>query len=183
MRSAHETGWSPGRGLATLRAMHDDTLPQPGAAEAALREAALDYHRLPVRGKVAVSPTKPLANQRDLSLAYSPGVAYPCLEIEKDPTRAADYTARGNLVGVVTNGTAGRDVIVGTDGPDTINALGGSARATADMRVDFHRPATSGPLRAIGKVVKLGKQLSVAETRIEDVEGKLIASGRGAYVG
>ena len=59
----------------------------------------------------------------------------------------------------------------------TINALGGSARATADMRVDFHRPATSGPLRAIGKVVKLGKQLSVAETRIEDVEGKLIASG------
>ena len=65
----------------------------------------------------------------------------------------------------------------------TITALGGSARATADMRVDFHRPATSGPLRAIGKVVKLGKQLSVAETRIEDVEGKLIASGRGAYVG
>jgi uncharacterized protein (TIGR00369 family) len=65
----------------------------------------------------------------------------------------------------------------------TINALGGSARATADMRVDFHRPATSGPLRAIGKVVKLGKQLSIAETRIEDVEGKLIASGRGAYVG
>ena len=65
----------------------------------------------------------------------------------------------------------------------TINALGGSARATADMRVDFHRPATSGPLRAIGKVVKLGKQLSVAETRVEDVEGKLIASGRGAYVG
>ena len=65
----------------------------------------------------------------------------------------------------------------------TINALGGSARATADMRVDFHRPATSGPLRAIGKVVKLGKQLSVAETRSEDVEGKLIASGRGAYVG
>ena len=65
----------------------------------------------------------------------------------------------------------------------TINALGGSARATADMRVDFHRPATSGPLRAIGRVVKLGKQLSVAETRIEDTEGRLLASGRGAYVG
>lgn len=64
----------------------------------------------------------------------------------------------------------------------TINALGGSARATADMRVDFHRPATSGPLRAIGRVVKLGKQLSVAETRIEDSEGRLLASGRGAYV-
>lgn len=65
----------------------------------------------------------------------------------------------------------------------TINALGGSARATADMRVDFHRPATSGPLRAIGKVVKLGKQLSVAETRIEDSGARLLASGRGAYVG
>ena len=65
----------------------------------------------------------------------------------------------------------------------TINALGGSARATADMRVDFHRPATSGPLRAIGRVVKLGKQISVAETRSEDAEGRLLASGRGAYVG
>ncbi|MEY4056332.1 MAG: hypothetical protein RL519_1667 [Pseudomonadota bacterium] len=65
----------------------------------------------------------------------------------------------------------------------TINALGGSARATADMRVDFHRPAISGPLRAIGRVVKLGKEISVAETRIEDAEGRLLASGRGAYVG
>ncbi|MBA4354472.1 MAG: thioesterase [Novosphingobium sp.] len=64
----------------------------------------------------------------------------------------------------------------------TINALGGSARATADLRVDFHRPATSGPLRAIGRVIKLGKQLSVAETRIEDSDGRLLASGRGAYV-
>lgn len=64
-----------------------------------------------------------------------------------------------------------------------INALGGSARATADMRVDFHRPATTGPLRAIGRVIKLGKQLSVAETRIEDADGRLLASGRGAYVG
>ena len=64
-----------------------------------------------------------------------------------------------------------------------INALGGSARATADMRVDFHRPATSGPLRAIGRVIKLGKQLSVAETRVEDTAGRLLASGRGAYVG
>lgn len=63
-----------------------------------------------------------------------------------------------------------------------INALGGSARATADMHVDFHRPATAGPLRAIGRVVKLGKQLSVAETRIEDTDGRLLASGRGAYV-
>ena len=64
----------------------------------------------------------------------------------------------------------------------TVNALGGTARATADLRVDFHRPATSGPLRAIGSVVKLGKQLSVAETRIEDSAQRLLASGRGAYV-
>ncbi len=76
------------------------------AAEAALREAALDYHRAPTRGKISVTPTKALANQRDLSLAYSPGVAYACLAIEDDPGLAAEYTSRGNLVGVVTNGTA-----------------------------------------------------------------------------
>ncbi|HEY4065907.1 MAG TPA: NADP-dependent malic enzyme [Burkholderiaceae bacterium] len=76
------------------------------AAEAALRDAALEYHRSPVRGKIAVAPTKPLSNQRDLSLAYSPGVAYACLAIEADPTLAYEYTSRGNLVGVVTNGTA-----------------------------------------------------------------------------
>ncbi|MEN9844601.1 MAG: malate dehydrogenase MaeB, partial [Pseudomonadota bacterium] len=75
-------------------------------AEQALRDAACDYHRQPVRGKIAVTPTKALSNQRDLSLAYSPGVAYPCLEIAADPAKAHDYTSRGNLVGVVTNGTA-----------------------------------------------------------------------------
>ena len=75
-------------------------------AEHALREAARDYHRNPTRGKISVAPTKPLSNQRDLSLAYSPGVAYPCLDIQADPSLAADYTSRGNLVGVITNGTA-----------------------------------------------------------------------------
>ena len=75
-------------------------------AEQALRDAALDYHRFPRQGKISVTPTKPLSNQRDLSLAYSPGVAYPCLAIEADPKLAAEYTSRGNLVGVVTNGTA-----------------------------------------------------------------------------
>jgi len=75
-------------------------------AEAALREAALEYHRTPTRGKIAVTPTKALSNQRDLSLAYSPGVAYACLAIEEDPSLAAEYTSRANLVGVVTNGTA-----------------------------------------------------------------------------
>ena len=75
-------------------------------AEMALRDAALEYHRMPVRGKISVTPTKPLSNQRDLSLAYSPGVAYACLAIEQDPSLAFEYTSRGNLVGVVTNGTA-----------------------------------------------------------------------------
>ncbi len=76
------------------------------AAEEALRDAARDYHRNITRGKISVTPTKPLSNQRDLSLAYSPGVAYPCLDIQSDPTKAFDYTSRGNLVGVITNGTA-----------------------------------------------------------------------------
>ena len=75
-------------------------------AEIALRDAALEYHRAPTRGKISVTPTKPLSNQRDLSLAYSPGVAYACLAIEEDPSLAADFTSRANLVGVVTNGTA-----------------------------------------------------------------------------
>ena len=75
-------------------------------AEEALREAAREYHRSPVKGKISVTPTKPLLNQRDLSLAYSPGVAYPCLDIAADPATATEYTARGNLVGVITNGTA-----------------------------------------------------------------------------
>ncbi len=75
-------------------------------AEQALRDAAFEYHRSPNRGKISVNPTKPLSNQRDLSLAYSPGVAYPCLAIEADPSLAAEYTSRGNLVGVITNGTA-----------------------------------------------------------------------------
>ena len=70
------------------------------------RQDALDYHSTGRPGKIAVVPTKPLANQRDLSLAYSPGVAEPCLEIKRDPELAYAYTAKGNLVGVVTNGTA-----------------------------------------------------------------------------
>ena len=75
-------------------------------AEQALRDATADYHRFPTRGKISVNATKPLHNQRDLSLAYSPGVAYPCLEIQANPLMAHEYTSRGNLVGVITNGTA-----------------------------------------------------------------------------
>jgi len=71
-----------------------------------LRKSALDYHRYPRPGKLAIQATKPLANQRDLSLAYSPGVAAACEEIANDPLTAAHYTARGNLVAVISNGTA-----------------------------------------------------------------------------
>jgi malate dehydrogenase (oxaloacetate-decarboxylating)(NADP+) len=73
---------------------------------AQLRKAALEYHEFPTPGKIAIAATKQLVNQHDLALAYSPGVAAPCEEIVKDPANAFKYTSRGNLVGVVTNGTA-----------------------------------------------------------------------------
>ena len=75
-------------------------------ARAELRRAALEYHEFPSPGKVAIQATKQLLNQHDLSLAYSPGVAAPCEEIVKDPNNAYKYTSRGNLVAVITNGTA-----------------------------------------------------------------------------
>ncbi|NML10738.1 NADP-dependent malic enzyme [Sphingobium sp. AR-3-1] len=70
------------------------------------RRAALDYHRYPQPGKLRIEPTKRMVNQRDLALAYSPGVAAPCIEIAADPDKAMEYTARGNLVAVISNGTA-----------------------------------------------------------------------------
>ena len=84
-------------------AANDHTSPQ---ARAQLRKAALEYHEFPTPGKVAIQATKQLVNQHDLSLAYSPGVAAPCEEIVKDPNNAYKYTSRGNLVAVITNGTA-----------------------------------------------------------------------------
>ncbi|MEO6353702.1 MAG: NADP-dependent malic enzyme, partial [Burkholderiaceae bacterium] len=71
-----------------------------------LRQAALEYHEFPTPGKISVTPTKQMSNQRDLALAYSPGVAAPCEEIVADPSSVFKYTARGNLVAVITNGTA-----------------------------------------------------------------------------
>ena len=70
------------------------------------KEDALLYHSQGKPGKIEVVPTKPYSSQRDLSLAYSPGVAEPCLEIEKDQSKAYDYTSKGNLVAVISNGTA-----------------------------------------------------------------------------
>ncbi len=78
----------------------------PADNRALLRKAALEYHEFPKPGKIAIASTKQMVNQLDLSLAYSPGVAAPCEEIVKDPATAFRYTSRGNLVGVVTNGTA-----------------------------------------------------------------------------
>src|SRR5688572_6127443 len=69
-------------------------------------EEALNFHRKPTPGKIAVVPTKPMATQRDLSLAYSPGVAVPVLAIAADPDLAYEYTSKGNLVAVISNGTA-----------------------------------------------------------------------------
>jgi malate dehydrogenase (oxaloacetate-decarboxylating)(NADP+) len=84
----------------------DCAMPYTDPQQAELRKAALDYHEHPTPGKIEVTATKRLVNQRDLALAYSPGVAAACEEIVTDPANAFRYTARGNLVGVITNGTA-----------------------------------------------------------------------------
>src|SRR5690606_11852682 len=83
--------------------MTQDTREQQNRA---LREAALHFHSYPTPGKLEIVPTKPLANQHDLALAYSPGVAAPCEEIAANPETAAKYTSRSNLVAVISNGTA-----------------------------------------------------------------------------
>jgi malate dehydrogenase (oxaloacetate-decarboxylating)(NADP+) len=84
----------------------DSSLDKKEELRQQLRAAALEYHQIPRPGKISVTPTKQLLNQRDLALAYSPGVAAPCEEIVKDPAASYKYTARGNLVAVISNGTA-----------------------------------------------------------------------------
>ncbi|ANH06674.1 NADP-dependent malic enzyme [Shinella sp. HZN7] len=84
----------------------DKSRTQDGPASGDIDQQALFFHRHPRPGKLEINPTKPLGNQRDLALAYSPGVAAPCIAIRDDPQTAADYTARANLVAVVSNGTA-----------------------------------------------------------------------------
>ncbi len=82
--------------------MSSDQREQPSA----LKEAALHFHEHPKPGKIEITPSKPLGNQRDLALAYSPGVAAPCEEIARDPEKVYSYTSKGNLVAVISNGTA-----------------------------------------------------------------------------
>jgi malate dehydrogenase (oxaloacetate-decarboxylating)(NADP+) len=81
-------------------------MPSYEEKRAELRKAALEYHEFPTPGKIAIAATKSMLNQRDLALAYSPGVAAACEEIVADPANAFRYTSRGNLVAVITNGTA-----------------------------------------------------------------------------
>src|SRR5438046_1288104 len=97
-----------------------------------LRQAALEYHEHPTPGKVAIHATKQLLNQHDLALAYSPGVAAPCEEIVKDPNNAFKYTARGNLVAVITNGTA--VLGLGDIGPLAAKPDGGQGRPVQEVR-------------------------------------------------
>ncbi len=89
-----------------MPSMNDTASSNTEEKRAELRRAALEYHEFPTPGKIAIAATKQLINQRDLALAYSPGVAAPCEEIVKDPNNAFKYTSRGNLVAVITNGTA-----------------------------------------------------------------------------
>src|SRR5437899_2603981 len=142
-----------------------------------LRESALEYHRLPTPGKLAIVATKPLANQRDLALAYSPGVAAACEAIVEDPGQAAQLTARGNLVGVITNGTAvlglgsigplaakpvmeGKAVLFKTFAKVRLVASGAGAAALAclDLLVDLGLPMAHITVTDIAGVVYEGRE-------------------------
>src|SRR5208282_1680254 len=107
------------------------------AVMAITKQDALDYHNGLRPGKVEVVSTKPCLTQRDLSLAYTPGVAVPCLAIERDPSLAYKYTSKGNLVGVVTNGTA----II--SGAALLNALEIAGKDIGQVRVVFNGAGAS----------------------------------------
>src|SRR5499425_659990 len=110
-------------------------------------EDALEYHSASPAGKISVTPTKPCRTQRDLSLAYTPGVAVPCLEIEKDPSLAYKYTGKGNLVAVVTNGTAvlGLGNIGAAAGKPVMEGKGVLFKRFADIDVFDIELATEDP--------------------------------------
>src|SRR3982750_215330 len=119
-------------------------------------EDALEYHSSAPAGKLSVTPTKPCRTQRDLSLAYTPGVAVPCLEIERDPSLAYQYTAKGNLVGVVSNGTAvlGLGNIGALAGKPVMEGKGVLFKRFADIDVFDIELATTDPEELI-RAVKL----------------------------
>jgi malate dehydrogenase (oxaloacetate-decarboxylating)(NADP+) len=121
------------------------------------RQDALDYHALGRKGKIEVTPTKPLLTQRDLSLAYTPGVAEPCLDIEKDPPLVYTYTAKGNLVAVVSNGTAvlGLGNIGALAGKPVMEGKGCLFKKFADIDVFDIEIASEDPDEIINIVLKL----------------------------
>ena len=130
------------------------------------RQEALEYHSRGRPGKIAVVPTKPLGNQRDLALAYTPGVAEPCLEIEKTPDDVYKYTAKGNLVGVVTNGTA----VLG------LGNIGAHMEQDINLVIDVD-PNEAGLL--IGLIETLIQDWFVGQhERAERMAGVIAASGR-----
>src|SRR6516162_6334007 len=114
-------------------------------------EDALEYHSAAPAGKISVTPTKPCRTQRDLSLAYTPGVAVPCLEIERDPSLAYKYTAKGNLVAVVSNGTAvlGLGNIGAIAGKPVMEGKGVLFKRFADIDVFDIELATENPQEVI----------------------------------
>src|SRR5246127_1042482 len=115
------------------------------------KQQALDYHNGPRPGKIEVTPTKPCRTQRDLSLAYTPGVAVPCLEIQRDPGLAYKYTAKGNLVAVVSNGTAvlGLGNIGAQAGKPVMEGKGVLFKRFADIDVFDIELATADPNEVI----------------------------------
>ena len=115
------------------------------------KEDALDYHAAPTAGKLSVTPTKPCRTQRDLSLAYTPGVAIPCLEIERDPSLVYRYTSKGNLVAVVSNGTAvlGLGNIGAAAGKPVMEGKGVLFKRFADIDVFDIELATEDPREII----------------------------------
>ena len=136
-----------------------DTTVNNEQKRAELRQAALNYHEFPTPGKISVTATKQLVNQHDLALAYSPGVAAPCEEIVKDPNAAFRYTARGNLVAVITNGTA--VLGLGDIGPLASMHLPFSQMIGlrgAGLRSHAHRDLFSGRSRAPHRDVAPGLQ-------------------------
>ena len=146
------------------------------------RQDALDYHSHGRPGKIAVVPTKPLTNQRDLSLAYSPGVAEPCLEIERDQDLAYKYTAKGNLVAVVTNGTAvlGLGNIGALAGKPVMEGKGNLFKQFADLDVFDLEVGSENP----DDVIKFCQLLepTVGGINLEDIKraGLLLHRGDAA---
>ncbi len=122
-----------------------------------MREEALEYHRLPTPGKISIRPSKPCLTQRDLSLAYSPGVAEPCLEIAANPDMADEYTSRANLVGVISNGTAvlGLGNIGALAGKPVMEGKGVLFKRFADIDVFDIEIDETDPMKFVETVARL----------------------------